>query len=71
MVVVLLRGRVLDDDAVDLIGQEDVVSQSDPSLQMPLGMRDDQVAPLLTGIHVDALLEGRAAVAERGQAGGH
>ena len=36
------------DDPVDLIGQEDKVDQSDSSLEMPLGVRDDGVAPVLT-----------------------
>ena len=61
---------MLHDDAIDLVGQEDVVSESDAGLKVPLGVRDDIVAPALARVKVDALLEGGAAVGEAGQGGG-
>ena len=61
---------MLHNDAVDLISQEDVVHQSYASLNVPLGVRYDGVAPLLTRVHVGTGLEAGVAVAEGGQTGG-
>ncbi len=60
---------MLHDDPVHLVGQEDEVDKRDSGFKMPFGVRDDRVAPLLTGVHVDAVLEARVAVVEGGQGG--
>ncbi len=53
-------------DPVDFICQEDKVGECNSSLNMPFGMRDDWVAPLLTGVHVDTVLEAWVTVVEAG-----
>ena len=66
----LFLGCVLHNDAVNFIGQEDIVGESNASLKVPLGMWDDRVAPTFAWVHVGSLLECGAAVAEGGQASG-
>ena len=61
---------MLHDDPVDLVGQEDKVDERDAGFQMPFGMGDGRVAPLLARVHVDAVLEAGVAVVEAGQGGG-
>jgi hypothetical protein len=61
---------VLYNDPVDLISQEDKVNECNSSLKMPFGVRDDRVAPLLTRVHVDTMLEAWVAVVEAGHGGG-
>ena len=55
------------DDPVDLVRQEDEVGEGNGSLDVPLGVRDDRVAPLLARVEVDAVLEAWAAVGEGGE----
>ncbi len=62
---------MLHEDPVDLVSQEDKVDECNSSLKMPFGMRDDRVAPLLTGVHVDAVLKAWIAVVVAGQGGGN
>ena len=44
------------DDPVDLVRQEDEVGEGNGSLDVPLGVRDDRVAPLLARVEVDGVL---------------
>lgn len=61
---------MLGDDSVDLVGQEDEVSEGNAGLDVPLGVRDDRVAPALTRVEVNGVLEGWVAVAEGGEGWG-
>ena len=51
-------------DSVDFISQKDKVSKSNSCLQMPLGMRNDGIAPLFSGVHIHSVLEAWITVAE-------
>jgi len=39
---------MVSDDPVDFICQEDKVNQSDSSLEVPFGMRDYRITPILS-----------------------
>ena len=56
-------------NCVQFVSQEDKIYKSNGRLVVPLCMRAQDVTPVLSGVHVDAALEGLVAVVERGHRG--